>query len=267
MRLAWEFLKRDALIAVSYRVAFAVQLMGNMFVLVVFYYIGKTIGDQAIPSLDRYGGSYLAFLLIGIALTDCVTVSLTTFATQIREGQMTGTLEAMLMSPVRLPVILIYSSLWAYCYSAVRFVLYLGLGMIFYNVSMAKANLLSALVVFFLTVLSFAGVGMLWAGIVMLVKRGEAIMAAGGYLVVLLGGVLFPVTVLPAWIQGLAALMPLTYALEGMRLALLKGYSLGDLAGTVFILGIFAVILLSLGMMTFSITVRSAKKWGSLIQY
>jgi len=139
--------------------------------------------------------------------------------------------------------------------------------MIFYNVSMAKANLLSALVVFFLTVLSFAGVGMLWAGIVMLVKRGEAIMAAGGYLVVLLGGVLFPVTVLPAWIQGLAALMPLTYALEGMRLALLKGYSLGDLAGTVFILGIFAVILLSLGMMTFSITVRSAKKWGSLIQY
>src|SRR3954471_16580683 len=76
MKLAWAFFARDAVTAMSYRASFVVQLLGNLLVLGVFYYIGATIGDQHIPSLKEYGGSYLAFLLIGIALTDCVGVSL-----------------------------------------------------------------------------------------------------------------------------------------------------------------------------------------------
>ncbi len=145
MRLAWAFFKRDAIVAFSYRISFAVSLLEVATILGVFYYIGKTIGQQNLPVLERYGGSFLAFLLIGIALTDCVGVSLTTFAQQIREGQMTGTLEATLMSPVRLAAILVYSSLWAYAFSALRLILYLGLGGLLYGVGMGHANILSAL--------------------------------------------------------------------------------------------------------------------------
>lgn len=86
MRLAWAFFKRDALIATSYRTAFAVQLLGNIVILGVFYFVGRTLRGAEIPALARYGGSYLAFLLIGVALTDCVGVSLTTFAKQIRKA-------------------------------------------------------------------------------------------------------------------------------------------------------------------------------------
>ena len=267
MRLAWAFFKRDATIAVSYRASFIVQLLGNLLILGVFYYIGKTIGTHEIAALAPYGGNFLAFLLIGIALTDCVGVSLTIFANQIREGQLTGTLEATLMSPVRLPVILIYSSLWGYSFSAFRFLLYLVLGTVFYDVHMAKANILSALVIFLLTVLCFMGLGILWASVVMLVKRGEAILTTIGFLVVLLSGVLFPRTVLPGWLQQLAGLIPLTHALEGMRLALLRGYSLSDLAPITGMLAGFATVLLVVGLVCFNQAVRIAKHTGSLTQY
>jgi len=267
LRLAWAFFKRDATVELSYRTSFVVQLLGNVLILLVFYFIGRTFENQEVPALAKYGGSYLAFLLIGVALADCVGVSLTTFARQIREGQLTGTLEATLMSPVSLPVILVYSSLWAYFFSAVRFLFYVVLGVALYGVEMGGANVLSAVLIFLLTVVCFAGVGMMWAGIVMVVKRAAPIIAVAGYLVVLLSGVLFPVTLLPRWLQMVGELVPLTHALDGMRFALLKGYGIYDLSLILLKLVVFAIVLVSLGMVLFNAAVRTAKRTGSLVEY
>ena len=267
MRLAWAFFSRDALIATSYRTTFIAELAGNVLILCVFYFIGQTVGVDEIPALEKYGGNFLAFLLIGIALTDCVGVSMTTFARQIREGQMTGTLEITLMSPVSLPVLLIYSSLWSYFFSTVRLILYLLLGGIIYSVGLEQANLVSGLAIFLLTILSFMGVGILWAAIVLLIKRGEAVMTMAGTVVILVSGVLYPSSVLPGWLQRLSDLSPLTYALDGMRLALLQGYDLSRMGSIVWILCAFSVFLMAAGMAAFSAAVRAARRTGSLAQY
>ena len=267
MRLAWAFFKRDAAIALSYRAAFIAQFMGNLLLLVMLYYVGKTVGPASLPALARYGGNFLAFLLIGVALTDCVTVSLASFAAQVREAQTTGTLEATLMSPVRLSLILVYSSLWNYFMSAVRFVLYLVVGGAAYGVSMGRANLASAAVIFVLTIACFMGIGILWAGIVLLVKRGEALMGAMGLIFLMLGGVLFPPSLLPRWIQYLAGLVPLTPALEGMRFALLQGYGFEQLSAILIRLSAFSIVLLTAGVVGFNYAVQLGRKTGSLSQY
>ena len=267
MRLAWAFFKRDAAIAFSYRAAFFAQFLGNLLLLTMLYYVGRTVGPSALPALARYGGNFLAFLLIGIALTDCVMVSLASFAAQVRESQTTGTLEATLMSPVRLSVVLVYSSLWNYFLSAVRFVLYLVVGGAAYGISLGRANLGSAAVIFVLTVLCFMGIGILWAGIVLVIKRGEAIMGAIGLVFLLLGGVLFPSSLLPGWIRFVADLVPLTPALEGMRFALLQGYGFQQLSGTLARLSVFAVVLLAAGIIGFNYAVQLGKRTGSLAQY
>lgn len=267
MRLAWAFFLRDAKIAMSYRVSFLVSLLGNLLVLAVFFFIGKTIGLENIPALQSYGGNFFAFLLIGIALTDCVGVSLTAFAQQIREGQMTGTLEITLLSPVSLPIILIYSSLWGYFFSAVRLLLYLVAGVIVYGVDLSKANVPAGMVIFLLTVLAFMGVGILWASIVLLVKRGDSIMMVFSYLVILTSGVLFPASVLPGWLSKLSVLSPLTHALSGMRSALLQGAGLSSLLPVVGILLLFSGVFLTLGITSFQYAVNLARRAGSLAEY
>jgi ABC-2 type transport system permease protein len=267
VKLAWAFFRRDAAIALSYRLAFVAQFAGNVMLLAVVYFVGKTVGSQSLPALQKYGGSFLAFWLIGIALTDCVSVSLASFAAQVREAQTTGTLEATLMSPVRLSVVLVYSSLWNYFLSAVRFVLYLVVGSAMYGVDLGRANLFAALLIFILTVLCFMGIGILWAGIVLIIKRGEAIVMMGGVVVTLLGGVIFPVSLLPSWLQTITKLVPLTHALDGMRFALLQGYSLRELSSTLFTLSMFAVVLLFAGIGGFNLAVEAGRRTGSLTQY
>ena len=41
MRLAWAFFKRDASIALSYRVSFVVQFIGKLAVLALFFFLSK----------------------------------------------------------------------------------------------------------------------------------------------------------------------------------------------------------------------------------
>lgn len=171
------------------------------------------------------------------------------------------------MSPLPLPVILLLSSLWAYSFSAFRFLLYLGLGTVLYGVDLGHANLPAALLLFTLTVLCFAGIGMGWASVVMVVKQGDPIITVAGFAVILLSGVIFPGSVLPEWLQRVAALVPLTHSLEGMRLALLNGYGIRQLAGVLTLLGIFAVVCLGGGLYGFALSVRLAKKTGSLAHY
>jgi len=267
MRLAWAFFCRDAAIALSYRIAFVVQLLGNLLLVGILYYLSRTVGVEKVPSLERYGGNLMAFLLIGVALTDCVLVSLVGFAQQVRESQTTGTLEATLMSSVRLTVILIYSSFWNYFLSAVRFLMYLLAGVAIGGLRIDTVNPLSGLTIFILTVLSFMGIGILWAAVVLLVKRGEALMSMMTVLVFLVSGVLFPVNLLPGWMQWFSNLIPLTAALEGMRLAIMKNATLFELGSIVLQLTGFAVLLPTLGILGFNYAVRIGRRQGSLTQY
>lgn len=266
MKLAWAFFRRDALIALSYRTTFVAQFIGNLFLLGVFYFIGKLIDSSTDPAMARYGGGYLGFMLVGLALTDCVGVSLTSFATQIREGQMTGTLEATLLAPVSLIRVLLFSSLWNYFLSAFRFVLYISAGSLMYGVVLGKANVLAASVIYLLTIFCFAGAGILWASVILIVKRGEALLTMIGFVVILLSGVLFPATVLPPWLQRVAELIPLTHALHGMRMALLSGADLRVLSETFWKLGVFAVVMLAVGFLAFYQAVQFVKREGSLAE-
>ena len=111
MSVAAAFLKRDLSLAISYRLSFLLQLLGILFSVSTFYFLSLLFGNALLPQLDKYGGDYFSFVLIGLAFLGYVNLSLSNFSASIREGQMMGTLEIMLLSPTRLSAILISSSL------------------------------------------------------------------------------------------------------------------------------------------------------------
>jgi ABC-type multidrug transport system permease subunit len=81
------------------------------------------------------------------------------------------------------------------------------------------------------------------------------------------GGVLFPVSSMPQWMQAIGQLLPFTHALEGMRLAIQTGASVGDLAQTFAVLAAFVVVLMPLSWAVFAYAVRSTRISGSLGHY
>jgi ABC-2 type transport system permease protein len=266
VRTAWAFVKRDFLIDTSYRTAFLGQLAYIFGGVSLFYYVGRVFDGAMSPALASYGGNYFAFALIGVALTDFLKVSLSTFNVSIRESQMMGTLEMMFLSPVGVTSILIYSSIWSYVVASVRFLAYLLTGVLLYGFDLQNANLFGGLVVLFVSVLCFSAFGILTAAFTVVFKKGD-ISSLMSIASVFLGGVLFPPEVLPGWLKQASFLLPITHSVSGLRKALIGGETLTGLLPEITTLLLFSLVLFSIGITSFVMAVHRTKVTGTLGQY
>ena len=147
MATAWAFIKKDVSLAISYRLSFALQFFGILLTVATFYFLSTLVGGAMAEHLEEYGGEYFPFVLLGLAFSTYMMLGMETFAEKIREGQMMGTLEMMLLSPTRLSTILVASSLWAYIFGSLRVFVFLFLGAIVFGVSFGQANILAAVVI------------------------------------------------------------------------------------------------------------------------
>ncbi|MEJ2265934.1 MAG: ABC transporter permease, partial [Anaerolineales bacterium] len=197
------------------------------------------------PYLEAYGGDYFAFVLIGIAFAGYFGVGLSSFSSSLRQAQTTGTLEAMLTTPTALSTIILSSSLWSYLLTTLRVLVYLLIGDLFLKVNLGGGNYLGALIVLILTIISFSSLGIIAASFIMVLKRGDPITWLFNATSSFLGGIYYPVTILPGWLQFFSYLLPVTYALRAMRLALLQGASTATILSDILVLAVFSAILVS----------------------
>ncbi|MHB1411763.1 MAG: ABC transporter permease [Thermoleophilia bacterium] len=263
------FLKKDFLMEISYRFSFWLQFVTIFFQVVMFYFVAKLLGDapSVQHSLRAYGGGYFAFVLIGIAFSNFLSVGLGSFSSSIRAEQMMGTLEAMLVTPTRLSNIILSSSQWNFAFTSLRVGVYLLLGALFFGLDLSGAAVLPALVALLLTVIAFSSLGIISASFIMIFKRGDPIAWALSTSSTLLGGVYYPISVLPGWLRGVSYAFPITYSLEAIRLSLLKGAGFATVGGDLIALVIFSAITLPVSLVIFRYAVARAKKDGSLSYY
>jgi len=269
LRKPLAFLKKDFLLEISYRFSFVLQFASIFFSVVMFYFVAKLVGEapSVQQSLSDYGGSYFSFVLIGIAFSSFLSVGLSSFSTNIRAEQMIGTLEAMLVTPTRLPTIVVSSSIWSFTFTSLQVAVYLIIGGAFFGVDFGNANPLPALVALLLTVVAFSSLGIISASFIMIFKRGDPIAWVISTSSTLLGGVYYPITILPEWLQFFSYFFPITYSLRAIRLSLLQGYGFSQVSSELLALVVFSVIMLPISLMVFRYAVRRAKRDGSLAHY
>lgn len=267
IKIALAFIKRDFLIASSYKATFIIQFITIFFGVAMFYYIGEVFGGIVSPLLKSHGNNYFAFIILGVAFLDYHVVSLRLFSQSIQDSQMMGTLEIILLSPVKLSSMIICSSLWGYIFTSIRFLIYLLFGVLIFGLNIGSANIAGAILVLILSIICFASFGIILAGIVMVFKRGDSLNAIVSSASVFLGGVFYPLEVMPDWLNQVSYYIPLTHALNGMRQALLQGYSLNQLLPEFMILAIFALIFFPIGLISFKLAVQRAKRDGTLTHY
>lgn len=258
------FFHRDLAIARSYRSAFLLELVQSLFGVAAFYYLSRFVESPQLARALPQGGSYFAFALVGFAFFDYLNVSLNTFDNSLQEARQTGILETLLVTQTSLPTILLGSAVYPFVLMSVRTAVYLAWGIVVFGFPMHTANWPGAVLVLLASVLAFAGLGVLSASYLLLFKRGNpakwVLLGLSG----VLGGVMYPASVLPAQLQRIARLVPITYSLEGVRAALLGRASLAQLWPSLRALLIFAAVLLPISFAAFAWALRRTKITGTL---
>jgi len=176
-----------------------------------------------------------------------------------------GTIEYTFMAPLRRFAHLAGMAAWAVIYGLVRAVLLFAAVAVFFDLSMPRADYVTALVVLLVASVSFAGIGMMTAVLPLISpEKGAQLGFVAQGLLLVVSGVYYPVEVLPDWMQWIATISPATYALIGVREAILDGAGLGSMVPELLALTLIGAVSVPLGLALFSAGERYAKRHGKL---
>ncbi len=264
LRELWLFFRRDLLIARSYRSPFLMEIVQALFGTAMFYYVARFVDSPELRQTLPQSGGYFAFSLVGFVFLDYLNAALDTFDRSLEEARDSGTLEHLLVTQTSLPAILAGSALYPFAATTLRIAVYLAWGATLFGFPLHSANWLAVVVVLLVTLLAFSGLGILSASYLLLFKRGNPAKWLLLGVSSIAGGMLFPISILPDWLQVLARLNPVTYALDAMRVALLGSVSIKAVLRPLGILLVFASILLPLSMLVFGAALRRTKSTGTL---
>jgi len=258
------FFQRDLRIASTYRSPFVLEIIEALFGATMFYYVARFVDSPQLRESLPQGTTYFAYSLVGFSFFDYLHAALDSFDRSVQEARDTGTLEPLLVTQVPLPVIIAGSAVYPFLATTLRIAVYLGWGALLFGFPLRAANWLAVIAVLLATLLAFSGMGILSAAYLLLFKRGNP----GKWFLLsvssVAGGMLFPVSILPSWLQVVARLNPVTYALDAMRAALLEGAGIFQIVRPLSILLLFAVLLLPLSIGAFSWALRRTKITGTL---
>jgi ABC-2 type transport system permease protein len=251
----WYLVKRYAL----WEITFFLWTAANTLTIV---FIGKGVeaagGDVDVNRLTT-------ILLIGAVIWSYLGIIFEILTETVAWERWEGTIEYTFMSPLSRPVHLIGMGIFAVCYGVVRAGIVFVVIALFFGLHMPAANFVSALILLAIASISFIGIGMMTAVLPLISpEKGTQLGYIAQGLMLVVSGVYYPVSVLPGWMEWISTISPATYALDGIRDAILSGDGVGQLWDEIWPLILTGVASIPLGLYIFSVGERYAKRHGKL---
>ena len=136
---------------------------------------------------------------------------------------------------------------------------------LFFDLALPDADYTAALLVIAVASVSFVGIGTMTAVLPLISpEKGTQLGFVGQGILLVVSGVYAPVEVLPGWMQAIATVSPATYALDGIRGAILSGESIATMGDELLPLALIGVAAIPLGLAVFRAGERHAKRHGKL---
>jgi len=176
-----------------------------------------------------------------------------------------GTIEYTFMAPLSRSMHLAGQGLFAIIYGLIRAVLLFIVVAFFFDLTLPEANFVAAFVVLVVASVSFIGIGIMTSVMPLISpEKGMQLGFIAQGMLLVVSGVYYPVSVLPEWMQALSKISPATYALDGIRDAILEGAGLDTMWDEIWPLLIIGVVSIPLGLWVFHRGEVYAKKHGKL---
>ncbi len=240
----------------------------------VVWLVYVTINAMAITyigaGIDAAGGSVdveflMTYLLVGALLWNYLSMLFDVLSETVSWERWEGTIEYTFMSPSSRITHLLGMGFYAVVYGILQTALTLGVCAAFFELDLSSANYWGALLVLAVASVSLVGFGVVAAVLPLLSpEKGQQVSYIVSSVLLLVSGVYYDVGVLPSWMQAIATVSPVTYALQGARAALQDGARVTELWDSIWVLLVMGAVFVPLGLFVFHLGERYAKKTGKL---
>ena len=239
----------------------------------MYSFMGLQVDARRIVEAGYGAVDWLTFALVGIATANYLWMCISRISHTMQHEVREGTLEPIISSLIRMRSYIVGQSIRGFLVSA-----YFMFGALLVGVYVLRVafilnlqTVLSFIVILLMMIVSYLGIGIMTAGIILVYKKGDPLTFLVASITEFLGGVLFPLKYLEGYpvLAALAWLMPYTYALDAARRVIITGATLispgvlSDLA----ILIAYTVVFIPVGLWVFRWGCDRIREEGTVATY
>jgi ABC-2 type transport system permease protein len=262
LRAFREVLARDLRVYLSYRSRLVSQALTSVFSLTLFYYVSRLVHVSGFSS----PGAYFGFVIVGIALVG-VLYSCFSVADTVRQELLAGTFERLLLSPFGPVRSVIAMAIFPLLFAFVLGAFTLTLGWAAFGLELHWSTVPLAVPATFLALLAFMPFGLAFAALTVVMKQGNVGVSWVIALISIVGGLYFPISLLPGWVQTASKFQPFTPSTEMLRHLLVDSPQTTSATVTVAKVAIFAAVLLPVSVWVLRRAIREGQRRGTIIEY
>lgn len=252
--------------ASSYRVSMVLSLLGLVMSVIPLYFVAGALQDTMSGTIRGEGGQYFAFVLAGMLSMTIVTQAVSALPSSVGSAATSGTLDSLVLTPTPLPVLFAGLAGYGFVWTAIRAAFFFTGGVLL-GAPIVWGNLPAGIIVLILLAAAYLPFGLLMTAGQIAFRTSGPLLPAIILVSTLLGGVYYPVHVIPSWLQALSWCVPLTYGLRAFRRLVLEGAPLVAVAGDVAALLAFTLAVGAIGAAAVAIALRYARRTGTLMVY
>ena len=271
VRALWAVMYREWLLFVRYPSWIVAQFVWPVLFPAGYILLARALAGPDGGSRDLFAGAtgtgdYTGYIVVGTTVWMWQNISLWHIGMTLRGEQLRGTLETNWLTPARRIWFLLGSGILQGVLLGATVVLSaLEFGLVF-GVRFAGSPWL-ALLVFLAATPSVYGLGLAFASVVIAAKEANAFVFLVRGLVMVFCGITFPLSLLPGWMQPVAAWLPPTYIIRAARAAALQHASLAQLRPDLTALLLFGLFWVAAGLGLFAWMDARARRTGSIGHY
>lgn len=261
------FLRRDWLTMLSYRAAFVGDLLAIVVQALMFGFIAELVDPASLPTYNGVETSYFEFVMVGVVIATVSGLLLQKVSMAIRQEQMMGTLESLLVTPASPTTVQIGSAAFDLLFVPVRMAALLLAVALTLGLNFAPSGILPTLMLLMAFVPFVWGLGLVAAAAIVTFRRGGGVIGIAMSVLGLASGAFFPLTLLPAWIQKIAGANPVAIVMEDTRETLIGGSGWQGVGGALAILLPLSALALVAGVLAFRAALTREHRNGTLGLY
>jgi len=266
VRRVMAMVRASWLTALSYRLETFFSFFSLVAGIVPLYLISRALEPTMAGVIRVEAPQYFAFLIVGLITYTFVGVGVTALHSALSNEISTGSFEALVSTPTRLPVLLAGLIGQQFSMNVLRQGVLFGLACAC-GARVVWTGLPAAFGILAFITLAHLPIGVFAAALVLAFRTTGPFPATILSISALLGGVYYPTTVIPSWLERVSAFVPLSYGLRALRRTLLDGAPLAASARDLTVLAASTAVLLTASLIAFSLALRHAKHAGTLAQY
>jgi ABC-2 type transport system permease protein len=233
------------------------------------YFLGKSFaGPAGNTGFAAYTGTtdYMSFILIGAVLANYIAAVFWGMGYSLKLEMDSGVLETNWMAPIPRPLLLAGQTLANLAITTVNSAGMLLLAGLLFGFR-PTGNVLAAGLTLLPMLVALYGFGFAFAGLVLLMREANTMVDVSNYLISMLSGSQFPVSVLPRLLLPISLALPLTYGFDAVRALLIGSTPLLPVAYEIAILLAFMCVMVPLGYLVFKLIERRCRRLGTLGQH